>query len=217
MDAHAHARKENYDFLVKILLVGSSGVGKSAMIVRYADDVFDASYVSTIGVDFKIKTIELDGKIVKLQIWDTAGQERFRTLTSSYYRGAHGVVIVYDITDEHSFADVAMWLQEVRNYAKEHVARILVGNKCDLEARRRVTAEEARAFLAARDDYGDITFFETSAKDATRVDAAFHKVARAALDTLSGAHDALAQRTADAVALSSVTISTGSARKRCAC
>ncbi|KAK0832473.1 ras GTPase, partial [Friedmanniomyces endolithicus] len=95
-----------YDYLFKLLLIGDSGVGKSCLLLRFADDTYTESYISTIGVDFKIRTIELDGKTVKLQIWDTAGQERFRTITSSYYRGAHGICVVYDVTDMDSFNNV---------------------------------------------------------------------------------------------------------------
>ena len=102
----------DYDYLFKLLLIGDSGVGKSCLLLRFADDTYTESYISTIGVDFKIRTIELEGKTVKLQIWDTAGQERFRTITSSYYRGAHGIIVVYDVTDESTFANVKQWLQE---------------------------------------------------------------------------------------------------------
>merc|ERR1711966_349389 len=95
--------KPDYDYLFKLLLIGDSGVGKSCLLLRFADDKWTDSYISTIGVDFKIRTIELDGKTIKLQIWDTAGQERFRTISSTYYRGAHGIIVVYDITDNESF------------------------------------------------------------------------------------------------------------------
>ena len=95
-----------YDYLFKLLLIGDSGVGKSCLLLRFADDTYTESYISTIGVDFKIRTIQLDGKTIKLQIWDTAGQERFRTITSSYYRGAHGIIVVYDTTDSDSFEHV---------------------------------------------------------------------------------------------------------------
>jgi Ras-related protein Rab-1A len=158
-----------YDYLFKLLLIGDSGVGKSCLLLRFADDTYTESYISTIGVDFKIRTIELDGKTIKLQIWDTAGQERFRTITSSYYRGAHGIIVVYDITDQESFNNVKQWLQEIDRYACENVNKLLVGNKCDLSAKRAVEHNSAK-------DYADqlgIPFLETSAKSATNVEQAF--------------------------------------------
>lgn len=100
------AGTRNYDFLIKLLLIGDSGVGKSCCLLRFSEDSFTPSFITTIGIDFKIRTIELDGKKVKLQIWDTAGQERFRTITTAYYRGAMGILLVYDVTDERSFNSV---------------------------------------------------------------------------------------------------------------
>ncbi|EEB90600.1 hypothetical protein MPER_11169 [Moniliophthora perniciosa FA553] len=114
-----------YDYLFKLLLIGDSGVGKSCLLLRFADDTYTESYISTIGVDFKIRTIELEGKTVKLQIWDTAGQERFRTITSSYYRGAHGIIVVYDVTDNDTFTNVKQWLQEIDRYASGRATRIV--------------------------------------------------------------------------------------------
>lgn len=137
------------------------------------DDSYLESYISTIGVDFKIRTVEQDGKTIKLQIWDTAGQERFRTITSSYYRGAHGIIVVYDVTDQESFNNVKQWLNEIDRYASENVNKLLVGNKCDL-AENRVVSYEAGKALA--DDIG-IPFLETSAKDATNVEKAFMTMA----------------------------------------
>ncbi|KAF3637397.1 hypothetical protein FXO37_24937 [Capsicum annuum] len=157
------------DYLFKLLLIGDSGVGKSCLLLRFADDSYLESYISTIGVDFKIRTVEQDGKTIKLQIWDTAGQERFRTITSSYYRGAHGIIVVYDVTDQESFNNVKQWLNEIDRYASDSVNKLLVGNKCDLTAQKVVATETAQAFA---DEIG-IPFMETSAKSATNVEQAF--------------------------------------------
>eukprot|EP00178_Gracilaria_changii_P013081 TRINITY_DN3684_c0_g2_i2.p1 TRINITY_DN3684_c0_g2~~TRINITY_DN3684_c0_g2_i2.p1 ORF type:complete len:211 (+),score=34.54 TRINITY_DN3684_c0_g2_i2:22-633(+) len=163
-----------YDYLFKLLLIGDSGVGKSCLLLRFADDTYTESYISTIGVDFKIRTIELEGKTIKLQIWDTAGQERFRTITSSYYRGAHGIIVVYDVTDQVSFGNVKQWLQEIDRYACESVNKLLVGNKCDLVSQKAVDFNTAKEFA---DSLG-IPFLETSAKNSTNVDDAFLTMAR---------------------------------------
>ncbi|XP_016152653.1 PREDICTED: ras-related protein Rab-1A, partial [Ficedula albicollis] len=161
------------DYLFKLLLIGDSGVGKSCLLLRFADDTYTESYISTIGVDFKIRTIELDGKTIKLQIWDTAGQERFRTITSSYYRGAHGIIVVYDVTDQESFNNVKQWLQEIDRYASENVNKLLVGNKCDLTTKKVVDYTTAKEFA---DSLG-IPFLETSAKNATNVEQSFMTMA----------------------------------------
>ncbi|KQK08120.1 hypothetical protein BRADI_2g39760v3 [Brachypodium distachyon] len=158
-----------YDYLFKLLLIGDSSVGKSCLLLRFADDAYVDTYISTIGVDFKIRTVELDGKSVKLQIWDTAGQERFRTITSSYYRGAHGIIIVYDVTDMESFNNVKQWLSEIDRYASDSVCKLLVGNKCDLVDSKVVDTEEAKALA---DSLG-MTFLETSAKESINVEKAF--------------------------------------------
>ncbi|KAK9095859.1 hypothetical protein Sjap_021356 [Stephania japonica] len=158
-----------YDYLFKLLLIGDSSVGKSCLLLRFADDSYVDSYISTIGVDFKIRTVEKDGKTIKLQIWDTAGQERFRTITSSYYRGAHGIIIVYDVTEMESFNNVKQWLSEVDRYASDNVCKLLVGNKCDLVDQKVVDTEVAKAFA---DELG-IPFLETSAKESINVEQAF--------------------------------------------
>jgi len=158
-----------YDYLFKLLLIGDSSVGKSCLLLRFADDSYVDTYISTIGVDFKIRTVELDGKTVKLQIWDTAGQERFRTITSSYYRGAHGIIIVYDVTDMDSFNNIKQWLSEIDRYASDSVCKLLVGNKCDLVDSKVVDTETAKAFA---DSLG-IPFIETSAKESINVEEAF--------------------------------------------
>lgn len=158
-----------YDYLFKLLLIGDSGVGKSCLLLRFADDTYTESYISTIGVDFKIRTVELDGKTIKLQIWDTAGQERFRTITSSYYRGAHGIIVVYDVTDAESFNNVKQWLHEIDRYASESVNKLLVGNKSDLAGKRQVQFQEGKEFADSR----GLEFLETSAKNSTNVEKAF--------------------------------------------
>ncbi|WMV12348.1 hypothetical protein MTR67_005733 [Solanum verrucosum] len=178
-----------YDYLFKLLLIGDSSVGKSCLLLRFADDSYVDSYISTIGVDFKIRTVEQDGKTIKLQIWDTAGQERFRTITSSYYRGAHGIIIVYDVTEMESFNNVKQWLNEIDRYANESVCKLLVGNKCDLVENKVVDTQMGKwkieedilkllqsslllAVAALADELG-IPFLETSAKDSINVEQAF--------------------------------------------
>jgi len=163
----------DYDYLFKLLLIGDSGVGKSCLLLRFADDTYTESYISTIGVDFKIRTIEQDGKTVKLQIWDTAGQERFRTITSSYYRGAHGIIIVYDVTDRESFNNVKHWITEIDKYAAEGVNKLLVGNKSDLQSKKVVSYDEAKELA---DGLG-VQFLETSAKNAHNVEESFNCMA----------------------------------------
>ncbi|XP_069500390.1 ras-related protein ORAB-1-like [Ambystoma mexicanum] len=163
------AMNPEYDYLFKLLLIGDSGVGKSCLLLRFADDTYTDSYISTIGVDFKIRTIELEGKTIKLQIWDTAGQERFRTITSSYYRGAHGIIIVYDVTDQDSFSNVHQWLEEINRYASDNVNKLLVGNKCDLTTKKVVDYTAAKEYA----DSLQIPFLETSAKNANNVEQAF--------------------------------------------
>lgn len=112
------------------------GVGKSCLLLRFCDNSFTPSFITTIGIDFKIRTMEIDGERVKLQIWDTAGQERFRTITTAYYRGAMGILLVYDVTDERSFNNIRNWIRNVEQYASPNVNKILIGNKCDMEDKR---------------------------------------------------------------------------------
>jgi len=166
--------KKDYDFLFKLVLIGDSGVGKSCLLLRFADDNFTDSYISTIGVDFRFRTINIDSKTVKLQIWDTAGQERFRTITSAYYRGADGIIMVYDVTSLESFEHVEEWLNEVDRYANENTVKLLVGNKADLIEERQVSEDAAQKFAEKL----GIHSLETSAKTATNVEAAFLTIAK---------------------------------------
>lgn len=161
----------DYDHLFKLLIIGDSGVGKSSLLVRFADNTFSGNYITTIGVDFKIRTIESNGERVKLQIWDTAGQERFRTITSTYYRGTHGVIVVYDVTSGDSFANVKRWLHEINQNCDE-VSRVLVGNKCDDPDRRVVLREDAARFASQM----GIQLFETSAKENINVEEMFRAI-----------------------------------------
>ena len=171
----------------EILLIGDSGVGKSCLLLRFADDSWTDSHISTIGVDFKIKTLDVDGKVVKLQIWDTAGQERFRTITSSYYRGAQGIILVFDCTDAESFSNVKQWLGEIERYACENVNKLLVANKIDLVDGRVVTEEQAKEFAESMEN---IPYIETSAKNSDNVEAAFMMMARNIKNRLQGNTDA---------------------------
>ena len=151
---------ENYDYLFKIMLVGDSAVGKSTLLMRICGDKFNPSFFPTIGVDFKIKTLIQNTNTIKLQIWDTAGQERFKAITSSYYRGAHGVIIVFDVTNKDSFKNVENWLADIEEYKSKNVARLLVGNKADLGDERQVSSEDARIFA----EQMGMKYIETSAK-----------------------------------------------------
>ncbi|XP_055679966.1 ras-related protein Rab-43 [Lutzomyia longipalpis] len=162
---------DTFDFLFKIVLIGDCGVGKSCVVERFKSGNFVERHGNTIGVDFSMKTINIEGKKIKLQIWDTAGQERFRTITQSYYRSANGVIIVYDITKRSSFLNLQRWIEEVRRYTASSVILILIGNKCDMESLREVEFSEAEAMC---EFVPEILFvMETSAKENTNVEEAF--------------------------------------------
>jgi len=163
-----------YDYLIKLLLIGDSGVGKSCLLLRFSDDSFTPSFITTIGIDFKIRTIDLEGKRIKLQIWDTAGQERFRTITTAYYRGAMGILLVYDVTDEKSFNNIRNWIRNIEQHATESVNKILIGNKCDMVEKKVVDSARGKALA---DEYG-IKFLETSAKNSINVEEAFITLAK---------------------------------------
>lgn len=164
---------DDYDHLVKLLLLGDSAVGKSSLLMRFTDDKFEKNFVITIGVDFRMKTIKRGEKSLRIQVWDTAGQERFRTITPAYYRSAMGVVMCYDITDENTFNNIEYWLTNLEQHGNADVQKILIGNKSDLEEQRKVPKE--RAFeLAAKHK---MQFYETSAMTGDGVEDAFDYIA----------------------------------------
>lgn len=156
-----------YDYTFKVVLIGNSGVGKSSVLSRYTDDHFSDNYISTIGVDFKIKSLECNNKKINLQIWDTAGQERFRSIVNSYYKGAHGIILVYEVTSQSSFKSLEYWINEVKKYNTSDVPILLLGNKVDLE--REVLKSDAESY-ASRNNF---LYIETSAKKNTNIDNIF--------------------------------------------
>lgn len=172
----------SFDHLFKILLIGDSAVGKSSLLLRFTDGTFEASQQSTIGVDFKVKMMTTAGKRCKVTIWDTAGQERFRTLTSSYYRGAHGIILVYDVTRPETFEHLEQWLGEVQMYCPaggKHVVKLLVGNKTDRIEDRAVATRDGEAWARAH----GCLFLEASAKSEDNVASCFEEVIARILET----------------------------------
>uniref|UniRef100_V9L244 small monomeric GTPase n=2 Tax=Callorhinchus milii TaxID=7868 RepID=V9L244_CALMI len=165
-------KEDEYDYLFKIVLIGDSGVGKSNLLSRFTRNEFNLESKSTIGVEFATRSIRVDRKTVKAQIWDTAGQERYRAITSAYYRGAVGALVVYDIAKHLTYENVERWLKELRDHADTNIVIMLVGNKSDLRHLRAVPAEEAKTFA----EKNDVSFLETSALDSTNVESAFHTV-----------------------------------------
>ncbi|CAF0976091.1 unnamed protein product [Adineta ricciae] len=166
------AREDEYDYLFKVVLIGDSGVGKSNLLSRFTRNEFNLESKSTIGVEFATRSIQVDKKTIKAQIWDTAGQERYRAITSAYYRGAVGALLVYDISKHGTYENVERWLKELRDHADTNIIISLVGNKSDLRHLRSVPSEEAKAFA----EKNGISFIETSALDSTNVEQAFHTI-----------------------------------------
>ncbi|KAJ6792971.1 ras-related protein Rab11D-like [Iris pallida] len=163
---------EKIDYVFKVVLIGDSAVGKSQILARFARNEFSLDSKATIGVEFQTRTLLIDHKSVKAQIWDTAGQERYRAVTSAYYRGAVGALLVYDITKRQSFDHIPRWLEELRSHADKNIVIMLIGNKSDLEDQRAVSVEDAKEFAQKE----GLFFLETSALEATNVEPAFMTV-----------------------------------------
>ncbi|KAK1405255.1 putative small GTPase superfamily, P-loop containing nucleoside triphosphate hydrolase [Heracleum sosnowskyi] len=168
----AYRADDDYDYLFKIVLIGDSGVGKSNLLSRFTRNEFSLESKSTIGVEFATRSIHVDDKVVKAQIWDTAGQERYRAITSAYYRGAVGALLVYDVTRHVTFENLERWLKELRDHTDANIVIMLVGNKSDLRHLRAVSTEDAKAFAEKEATY----FMETSALESMNVDDAFTEV-----------------------------------------
>lgn len=165
-------RDDEYDYLFKVVLIGDSAVGKSSLLARFTRNEFNLESKSTIGVEFATRSIPVDGKTIKAQIWDTAGQERYRAITSAYYRGAVGALVVYDIAKQLTYENVGRWLKELEGHADQNIVIMLVGNKSDLRHLRAVPTEEAKAFA----EKNNLSFIETSALDSTNVETAFQNI-----------------------------------------
>eukprot|EP00163_Fabomonas_tropica_P002216 TRINITY_DN11665_c0_g1_i1.p1 TRINITY_DN11665_c0_g1~~TRINITY_DN11665_c0_g1_i1.p1 ORF type:complete len:225 (+),score=56.20 TRINITY_DN11665_c0_g1_i1:23-676(+) len=166
------SKDDEYDYLFKVVLIGDSGVGKSNLLSRFTRNEFNLESKSTIGVEFATRNTVCENKTIKAQIWDTAGQERYRAITSAYYRGAVGALLVYDIAKYVTYENVERWLKELRDHADSNIVIMLVGNKCDLRHLRAVPTEEARAFA----EKNNLSFVETSALDSTNVETAFQNI-----------------------------------------
>ena len=175
---------EKKEFIYKILLLGDSSVGKTCFLMRYTDNTFQDIHMSTIGLDYKLKNVQLDdGKMIKIQVWDTAGQDRFRSITKNYYKGAHGIILIYDVTSRKTFENVQNWITQIKEEVPVTVIIILVGNKVDDENNRKVTTEEGYKMAASF----ELEFFETSAKSGINIDSTFNKLVKKTVEINSKA------------------------------
>jgi Ras-related protein Rab-3C len=179
------AADQNFDYMFKLLIIGNSSVGKTSFLFRYSDDSFSSSFVSTVGIDFKVKTVFQQDKRIKLQIWDTAGQERYRTITTAYYRGAMGFILMYDVTNEDSFNAVQDWCTQIKTYSWDNAQVVLVGNKCDLEYERVVSTERGRRLA----EQLGLEFYESSAKENINVTPIFERLVDLICDKMSKSLD----------------------------
>ncbi|XP_022926955.1 ras-related protein RABA1c-like [Cucurbita moschata] len=168
----AYRAEDDYDYLFKVVLIGDSGVGKSNLLSRFTKNEFSLETKSTIGVEFATRSLSIDGRVIKAQIWDTAGQERYRAITSAYYRGAVGALLVYDVTRHATYENVEKWLNELRDHTDPNIVVMLVGNKSDLRHLVAVPTEDAKSFAETE----SVCFMETSALESTNVDNAFVEV-----------------------------------------
>ncbi|XP_024598293.1 ras-related protein Rab-19 isoform X1 [Neophocaena asiaeorientalis asiaeorientalis] len=171
----ARAADENFDYLFKIILIGDSNVGKTCVVRHFTSGVYTEAQQNTIGVDFTVRALEINGKKVKMQVWDTAGQERFRTITQSYYRSAHAAIIAYDLTRRSTFESVPHWIHEIEKYGAANLVIMLIGNKCDMWEKRHVLFEDA---CTLAEKYGLLAVLETSAKESKNIDEVFVLMAR---------------------------------------
>lgn len=174
MSGKRDPKNQQFDLLVKILMLGNSSVGKTWLLIRYSQEIEPSHSIATIGIDFKVKFVSVDGSRLKLQIWDTAGAERFQSLTTSVYRNAHGVVLIYDISERASFKSIEAWISQIHRHADTNVNIVLVGNKCDVsDEERQVTYEEGQKLA----EKYDVPFYEASAKKNINVENIFVRLA----------------------------------------
>ena len=166
------SKGKDYDYIFKIVLIGDTCVGKSCILVRFSDDVFVENYVTTIGVDFRFKTMIINNKIAKIQIWDTAGQERYRSITTAYYRGAAAILICCDSTNKESFYNLNNWIDEIAKYTDKDVDKLILMNKCDLTEERQIDSSEISKF----EKENGVKVMEVSAKTGQGVDKAFEYI-----------------------------------------
>ena len=177
----ASSNFQDFDYLFKVVIVGDSGVGKSNILLRFTENNFSFSFHPTIGVDFKIKTFKVDNFTIKLQLWDTAGQERFKNVANTYYKGAHAVLLVYDITNPNTFNNIERWIDEVEKYSDAMLVRLLIGNKVDLGDQRKVSQSEAKQLAEKL----KVNFLETSAKDTINIEEAFQCLVKESIEAVN--------------------------------
>jgi small GTP-binding protein len=196
----------NDDSVYKVLILGDSSVGKTCFLLKYTDKVFNEVYMSTIGLDYRLKTLTLkSGKKVKLQIWDTAGQDRFRTITKNYYKGAHGIILIYDVTNTDTYDNVENWISQIKEEASPNVVIYLVGNKVDMEDKRKVTTEEGQKVA----DENNLPFIETSAKSDINVNETFDNL----VEKMDSVFSKLEKK--DSVSISGNNLNKDNNKKKC--